>query len=262
MVSALAKRRTWVEMKVLRQYQALVSASVHRMQDITHLVCIRTRHIGEEAARRGDRDVVHLTIRFFNTYFRACINAKDVRSAFNLMNEYRALAEALLDADMHDEVIDAARRFQFYGQLAFHRSLGFIQETVAYDLCMVIQAAHGQGAAVHEDLLHILLELDREPDQGAAQEASLRGVRKAQIKLATYYLKEGETRQAKRIWDDMAHEKRARLFSIREEILEVREAEYWEVSDRGIHFDCLDPVLHPYLDDFFAWFDGTATLPP
>ncbi|TNE84755.1 MAG: DUF2254 domain-containing protein [Deltaproteobacteria bacterium] len=262
MVEALADRRTWVEMKVLRQYQAVVPATVHRMQDITHLVSIRTRHIGEEAARRKDRPVVQLAIRFFNTYFRACINAKDVRSAYNLMNEYRGLAEALLEEQLLEEVLDAARRFQFYGQLAFHGNLGFIQETVAYDLCVVIQRAHEQNAPIHDALLGILLELDREPEQGGAQEASLRGVRKAQIKLATYYLKAGDARYAQRIWDDMAHEKRARLFSIREEILEVAEAEYWEVSDRGIHFDYLDPELRPYLDDFFAWFDGTVTLPP
>lgn len=262
MVETLATRRTWVEMKVLRQYQAVVPATLHRMQDIAHLVCIRTRHIGEEAARRGDMDVVRLSMRFFNTYFRACINAKDVRSAYNLMNEYRGLAEALLEDGHHDEVLDAARRFQFYGQLAFHRHLGFIQETVAYDLCVVIERAHRLGAPVHDELLAILLELDREPEQGSTQEASLRGVRKAQIKLATYYLQSDQTNYAQRIWDDMAHETRARLFSIREEILAVSDAEYWEVSDRGIHFDFLDPELRPHLDHFFEWFDGTVTMPP
>lgn len=262
MVSELANRRTWVEMKVLRQYQAILPPTMHRMQDIAHLLCIRTRQMGVEAARREDLPAVRLAIRFFNTYFRAAINARDVRTAFNLMNEYRVFAEALLEGGLVEDTLDACRHFQFYGQLAFDKSLGFIQETVAYDICVLLERAYAMESPVHGPLLEILLDLDREPETGGVQEAALRGVRKAQIKLATYYLMVDQPRFAQEIWDDMAHEKRARLFSIREEILAVTEAEYWEVSDRGIHFDYLEPERRPHLDEFFAWFEGTVTLPP
>ena len=41
-----------------------------------------------------------------------------------------------------------------------------------------------------DELLQIFLEVDKEAE-GEQQEPSLRGVRKAQVKLATYYLQQG-----------------------------------------------------------------------
>ena len=52
------------------------------------------------------------------------------------------------------------------------------------------------NSAIHPaapELLHIFLQVDRESGSDEVHEQSLRGVRKAQIKLATFYLSTGAT---------------------------------------------------------------------
>ena len=255
MVHALTARRTWLEMKVLRQYQAVFGEAVNRMRDVNHLIAIHTRRIAATALAHGDRHSLRLSVRFLNTYLRATINARDVRSAYNLLNEYRVLAEEALDAGDHALVLDLANYIKFYGQLAFGMNLAFLLETAAYDLCTLLERASDSGASSHDELLTIFLDVDREPEADAnSQEASLRGVRKAQIKLATHYLAVGRQADARRIFQDMHAEKPERMRSIRAELERVEEAEYWEVSDRGINFEWLAPERRAQLDTFFGWF--------
>ncbi|MBW2254207.1 MAG: hypothetical protein JRI25_06355, partial [Deltaproteobacteria bacterium] len=116
--------------------------------------------------------------------------------------------------------------------------------------------AHKSGC--HDAVLSIFLEIDREPEEGAAQEASLRGVRKAQAKLAAYYLSQGDTEHARRIFEDMRRDPIERLRSIYDELSQIEEPEYWEVSDRGINFDWLPQDQRAHLDTFFGWFRGPA----
>ena len=262
MVAALGERRTWAEMKVLRQYQAALPTTLNHMHDVAHLIGIRSRRIAEVAIAQRDTHAVELCLRFFNTYLRATINARDVRSTYNLLNEYRGVGELLLEREQDEEqFVELAERFKYYGQVAFNAKLAFLQETVAYDLSRLLQLAHERGSGAHDRVLAILLELDREPDSdGGHQEASLRGVRKAQSKLAAYYLSRKDRVAAHKIYEDMAGEKRARLDGIRVELLEVKQAEYWEVTDRGINFDYLEPDQRRYLEQFFGWFEGTPTL--
>jgi hypothetical protein len=257
MVLALQERRTWVEMKVLRQYQTVFGAAANRMRDINHLIGIQTRRLALEAHQAGDQPSVDQAIRFMNTYLRAALNMKDVRTAYNLMNEYRVLAEEFLDAGAADRVVDLAVHIRFYGQLAFAMNTGFILETAAYDLCSLIERVHQRDAACHDHLLlKVFLELDREPEGGKTQEASLRGVRKAQIKLATHYLAHGDEAHARLIFRDMRGERRERIASIRAELEAVTDQEYWEVSDRGINFEWLPPERRAELPRFFSWFDS------
>ena len=68
--------------------------------------------------------------------------------------------------------------------------------------------------------LGALAELEAE-----LQEQSLRGVRKAQIKLATYYLVADAQKYARRIYEDMRSEKQERLNSIRSELLAIVDPE-------------------------------------
>ena len=253
MVQALSERRTWVEMKVLRQFEAVFGEALNRMRDVNHLVGIHTRCVAAGALAQDDPPTVQLAIRFLNTYTRAAINGRDVRSAYNLLNEYRLLAEEALDRGSEDTVLTVARHIRFYGQLAFAANLGFLLETAAFDLGSLLERVHRRQSPVHDALLAVFLDLDREAD-GRLQEASLRGVRKAQIKLATWYLTAGDEAPARRIFDDLRHEQPERLRSIREELETVQDQEYWEVSDRGINFEWLPPGQRPALTTFFAWF--------
>ena len=252
----LERGRLWLEMKVLRQYQMLYGETLNRMRDINYLIAINTRKTAEEAMRRDDAPVTDLALKFFNTYMRATINGRDVRTAYNVLNQYRLLAESALRLGREDVAVESARRFQYYGQLGFATGLPFVLETAAYDLCTLNELAFELGAARRDELLAIFLEVDKEAEEGHELEASLRGVRKAQVKLATYYLTNGAGELARVIFEDMRSELPSRLLSIREELQGITSKEFWEISDRGVNFDYLEPERRATLETFFGWFDG------
>ncbi len=259
-LDGVATRQIWFEMKVLRQYQMLYGEALNRMRDINYLIAINTRVLTEEAARIDRRELIALSIKFFNTYLRATINAKDVRTAYNVLNQYRLLAEHLLHYRNGIYTAEIARYFKYYGQLSYQMKLPFILETVAYDLCALNEQAFDEKCSVADELLGIFLKVDKEGEAEAEQEASLRGVRKAQVKLAAYYLVEGDSDRAHRGYEDMKSEDPLRMASIRDELLSVHTPEFWEISDRGVNFDFLDTDRKQTLDKFFAWFGDL--LPP
>ena len=134
----------------------------------------------------------------------------------------------------------------------------FLVETVAYDLCTLNEIAHERGASIGDALLAVFLRVD-DDGTGEGHEASLRGVRKAQVKLATYYLHKGDEARARRVYDDMAGEDRAAArVDSRAEMLGVESSEYWEVTDRGVNFDYLPPERKARLEQFFAWFGRSS----
>lgn len=257
----IAARRIWFEMKVLRQYQMVYGEALHRMRDVCYLIAINTRLAAEQAAADGQRELLELAIKFFNTFLRATINAQDVRTAYNVFHQYRLLAQALLERDQGRHAVEIARYFRHYGLVAYGAKLPFILETVAYDLCALSERAHEERSPVLDELLRIFLQVDRQ-SEGAVQEASLRGVRKAQVKLATHFLVHGDPARARRVHDDMKDEDRRRLASIRDELLSVRSPEYWEIIDRGVNFDYLSPERQAQLEVFFGWFANLPQVEP
>ena len=52
----------------------------------------------------------------------------------------------------------------------------------------------------------------------------------------------------------MKEEPLDRMLSIKEELFDIKIAEYWEVSDRGQNFDYLVPERRVHLEQFFSWF--------
>ena len=249
----IEKQRTWVEYKVLRQYQMLYSEALNRMRDINYLLAIDTRYIGEAAIAEKDLEVLQLTIKFFNTYMRATLNARDVRTAYNVLNQYRILAEEIIRGGLDDLAEEVGNYFKYYGQLAFGMKLSFVTECVAYDLCALNELAHRLESPALPKLLKILLEVDKEAE-AEVQETSLRGVRKAQIKLATYFLLHEEDELAHQIYLDMKDERPDRLRSIRAELLAIDSKDFWEIIDRGENFDYLVPERKEKLHVFFGWF--------
>jgi hypothetical protein len=245
-------------MKILRQYQMVFGEALNRIRDVNYLIAINTRLLAEAAAQGGHVELLRLAIKFFNTYLRAAINGSDVRTAYSVIHQYRLLAQALLDYQGGAFALQIAQHFHYYAQVAYSARLPFLVETVAYDLCTLNEIAHERGASIGEALLGVFLRID-DDGTGEGHEASLRGVRKAQVKLATYYLHKGDEACARRVYDDMADEDAQRLASIRSEMLGVESSEYWEVTDRGVNFDYLPPERKARLEQFFAWFERRSS---
>ena len=137
----------------------------------------------------------------------------------------------------------------------------FVTETAAYDLCALCELASQSEASCHDRLLAVFLEIDKEPET-QAEERALRGVRKAQAKLASYYLLHEQPARARRIYDDMAGESPERLRSIRDEMLSITSKDFWEVVDRGTNFDYLPDDRKQKLREFFADFASLAADAP
>jgi hypothetical protein len=253
----LEARHTWVEWKVMRQYLGIYNEALASMRDINYLIAIDTRYIGEAAAEADDAELNELVFRFMNSYLRATLNARDVRTAYNVLNQYRLLTEAMLRQKNGKAAIEGVRHMNYYGHVSFDMKLTFVTETVAYDVSALCQYAHELGAPEEEEMLQQFLELDR-PLRSRSQESALLGVRKAQVKLAAFYLLNDEERKARLIAEDMQSEPAERLLAIRQSLESVVSKDFWEIIDRGRNFEYMPPAQRACLATFFEWLGVSA----
>jgi len=146
----------------------------------------------------------------------------------------------------------------YYGRTSYDMQLGFVTETVAYDVSALCEFAHAQrGGDLDAEMLAMFLELDQ-PLRLKRQESGLQGIRKAQIKLACYYLAAGAEARAQKIADDMAGEDRERLHTIREQLGRVESKEFWEIIDRGRNFEYMPVRQREQMDRFFGLLPDVA----
>jgi hypothetical protein len=262
-IEDLRRRETWLEFKILRQFQMLFGEALGQIKDTCYLVAIDTRRLGEAAAHRGDLHALDLSIKFFNTYLRATINASDIRTAYNILHQYRQLGELVLTPEpstkleqvrsLEQRALQIAKFMRYYSAIAYQRGLVFVTEVIAHDVGTLCALAFRQDSRIHDALLEVFLAVD-ERAETKEQEKTLRGVRRAQVKLATTYLVQGQEALARRIAKDMYAEPAERLASIWNELRTLDTREFWEVNDRGSNFDYLTPDQKAQLPVFFGWF--------
>jgi len=257
----LVNSRTWVEWKVMRQYLGIYNEALSLMPDINYLIAIDTRYIGEAAAEAEDKPLIELVFRYLNSYLRYTLNAKNVRTAYNVLNQYRQLVEAMLRTGHGEAATKAVEHMKYYGHISYDMNLPFVTETVAYDVGTLCQLAHERGCPEQQAMLLTFLELDR-PASLRSQKKALKGVRKAQVKLAAYYLAAGEKDMAKLVYEDMAEDPPERLVAIRHELERVKTKDFWEITDRGRNFEYMPPPQKAAMRTFFDWFDLSGPEPP
>lgn len=250
----LEARRTWLEWQVMRQFLGVYNDALGSMRDICNLIAIDTRYIGEAAVKAGDDELITLVLRYMNSYLRSTLNAKDVRTAYNVLNQYRKLVEALLVEGRHSAALEAVRHIKYYGLIGYDMHLNFVTETVAFDLAAIAQLASEVSSPVESLMLQEFLELDR-PTNSRAREKALVGARKAQVKLAVYYLSAGQEARARAIAADMREEPADRIDSIRAQLESVETKDFWEIIDRGRNLEYMPPEQRALLPRFFALLD-------
>lgn len=250
----LEHRRTWVEWKVMRQYLSIYNEALSEMRDINYVIAIDTRYIAEAAARVNDMALIDLAFRFLNSYLRSTLNAREVRTAYNVLNQYRKLIESLIDIGQHKAASEGVKYMKYYGLVSFDMDMSFITETVAYDLAALAQHANERNSPSEQSIVADFLELDRPPFV-RGQEKALMGVRKAQVKLAAFYICSGQEERARAIAHDMRDEPAERLRQIKRQLEAVENKDFWEIIDRGRNFEYMPQELKACLPKFFSWFE-------
>ena len=142
----------------------------------------------------------------------------------------------------------------YYGHVSYDMKLPFVTGTVAYDVSALCQTAHSLGVSEGAKMLEAFLDLDR-PLRSQSQETALIGVRKAQVKLAAYYIEHGEEELARKIAKDMTSEPAPRLAAIHDSLAKVTSKDFWEIIDRGRNFEYMPPGQRASLATFFGWLN-------
>ncbi len=249
-IEDLQNDRVWVEHKAMKQLHLVFGQALNNLRDLNNLIAMFLKDVALEALKRDDKAAHRLALKFFNTSLRSAFAAKDVRTAYNILYQYRSVAEELIERKELFLTELVFGYFKYYGQLFDSGGLGFILETVAYDLEKLLRKAMAKELTNIDALLAIFLEVDRAPDVNAVSDVHLRGVRKAQVVAAAFCISKKRRDLAERIGGDMKAEPHDRLRSIREE-LHAAERAFWEITDRGVNFDYLEPEMRPHLDDFY-----------
>jgi quinoprotein glucose dehydrogenase len=257
-VKEIREQRIWLETKVLRQYLALFGESLGDARDIANLIALESRRLGVEAIASHPH-LLALVIRFFNSYLRSAVNGRDLRTAYYVLDQYRLVSEATLEAGDGRHTLEIAGHLRFYGLLAYETDQPFLLEAVAYDLARLVERAVELRRPEAAPLLDLFLQVDREP-ASPEQEERLRGVRRAQVQLAAFFLAGGDELRARRIFEDLAHERPERIAAVRAELESEDRSQYWEFTDRGVNFSYLPPERRAHLARFFSWFGRTLVL--
>jgi hypothetical protein len=239
----LSREGAWFEAKILRQCLALFGDAVTGARDVANMIAIHTRRVAENYAATYPALLTQCQ-RAFHSYLRTAINARDRRTAYYVLHQYRLLGEDLLAKGLESDALEAADRIRFYGRLAGANQLPFLLEVAAYDLAHMVEAA--DKPAVRDALLDVLLGIDQ---PGAEH---LPGVRRAQIQLGTFFLARGEEAPARRIAAVLATEDRGLLRAARQELEREISPQYWEITDRGSNFAYLPPERRARLGELFT----------
>ena len=254
----MVRNRTWVEMEIFKQYEVAYTNSLKKVRDVNSCVARGLREIAEQAAVTEDQASLAFLIKGFNTLINYALSDRDIRTAVNVLYQYRLLAEAVLY--LPDVLERIATHLRYYGHSSQRRRIYFIMDAVAYDLRILIEMTFQCFPENGDRLLKVFLGLDQIAET-KEDLAFLRGVRKSQAMLAGYFIRIGRTDLARSILDDMANETQDFLRTVRRDLFALTSKEFWEIEDRGVSFYYVEEEHRPSVELFFSWLLKEKPVP-
>jgi len=232
-VRFIVRDRIWVEHKGLSQLTLGYNSALAKMQDAISAISDVDRAIALHALEKGDEKLLDLCVRFFNTFIREAVKKKDVHALYDLFYQYKLLARQLL-RDRPRIVLDIGRYFKYYGEFARLQGLSFIYELTAYELGSMVEWAYDAEAETRRDLLALFLSFE-------AAQASIR-LTKAAVILGAYFADTGREAESKLVREALGRHSPSVLDEAKRSLMETTEPIFWEVTDRQLNFDYVDPA--------------------
>lgn len=252
-VDFVNRERNWVEHRCLTQLSLAFNAALAKMPDAVSAISDTLRVFVLVAERHGDRPVVGLTIRFFNTFVREAVKKRDLHAIYDLFTQYRALADGLM-GDRPEILAEIGRYFKYYAEFARATAMPFAYELASYDLGDLVRHAYERGVPGRRELLDLMLSLE-----GA--HASPRIAKSRAIAWA-HFTQKGLAEEAGKVRASLASVPASVLEAARGEILATRDKMFFEVTDRQTNFDWVDDSKKELIRGLFDGLLRDAAPPP
>jgi len=251
---------TWLEWRMLSEVEEVFYATLNRAREVNNLIARVARLLGEKAVACEDVGLLRTLMKFFNTFLREAINRGDVRAGYHVLYQYRRLADAALER--HPEVtLEIANRLSYYGNAATSGPLLWMLAAAAHDLRILAENCHRRGgdceitAAIVADLFDTV--------EGAEEKQSpaLVQLYKTLTALGSFFLVRGDLELARQLRAKLAHVPDATLEQVRRELTACENPVFWEVTDRVVNFDFVEPDVRAGLPAFLEPVERWAHSP-
>jgi hypothetical protein len=238
----LSEAHTWIEHRIAVQLVLAFKSVLGRMPDGVSAMAQAVKNAAHDETCRNNDEVFDLLVRVMNCFAREAIKKKENASVFNVVYTYKALIRRLI-VDRPEQVPRLVRYLRFYADFARAQGLPFIYDLISYELGELTQRAYERKAAPARELLDAMLAFD-----GAEQSL---GLVKSRAILAAYFLEAGLTQELDAVAASLRGATPGHLEKARHGILSVQDRVFWELNDRGINFDYVEPQRRARVAEFF-----------
>jgi hypothetical protein len=242
---------TWVEIRMLDELREVFFATLNKLHDVNNTVALVLRLLGEKAVERDDRGLFAAVMQFFNTFLRAAINQGDVRAGYHVLYQYRLLADTAMVS--HPQLtLQIAHRLSYYGDAAASGPLLWMSAAAAYDLRILAESAQKQGAS--DDVIGAIVGdvIDTVRRGEAKRSPALAQLYKMAAALGAYFLAHGELAHMRVVCELLAGVPPETLERVVAELMAVDDPVFWELTDRVVNFDYVEPDVRARLPELLA----------
>lgn len=240
-IAHVDRTNTWVEHSVLSDFLDLIGETPAFRKEVIHAIARSTRAIGEAAIAADDRALEDLVVRFFNTYLRAAMNQRAPTFVYSTFNEYRQFAVSAIDA-RPELLLRVAEHLVTYGRSFDAAGMPFAVGTAAEDVGDMTVKVAGRDLDRAILLAQLMARTLRELAP-VAQPIALNGVLKAVVKLALWSLAAGHEELTGTLLAGLGAVSPQFTADALERMERTTQDVFWEVSDRVVAFDWVDPDL-------------------
>ncbi|HMF11977.1 MAG TPA: DUF2254 family protein [Gemmataceae bacterium] len=239
-LALLHEERNWVEHRVLSEIFLAYKAALAATQDVISSLSQTSREIALAADRRGDDKALELTVKFFNNYLRETVKRRDLLATYDLIYQYRLLADALWHRPALLRKIGGY--LLTYSNLAEASGLPFVPQIVAVDLGWIVRRAYERHSEAAAALLDLFLGLKHDGERHLTV--------KAKLILGGYFTQGDHAIEAGKLRTNLASVPTARLRAAGDDLSNVEDRSYWEVTDRQMMFEWVPPQQRPAVQAF------------
>jgi hypothetical protein len=230
-IEIINEDRVWLEHKVMHQMFLAYQGALSHSEDAVSAISDASRVIAKATADRKDEPALALMIRYFNSFIREGIKRRDTRAIYDIFYQYRLLAKDCGD-ERPEMLRQIARHFRYYGDQAAMAGQPFIQQFAAFDLGWLTRRVFETKSAAANDLLGEVLAIDHRK-----QGEPLGLVVKAKLVLGGFFLESDHADAAARVRRNLTDVEPGTLQRIGEELMDVPDRCFWEVTDRQVNFE-------------------------